>query len=59
MSYLYYDPDEWEYVVDANGYSMRRLPSEDAERLKADRRRAHEDRILAEAECIRAARLKE
>ena len=76
MSYILYDPDEYETVFESrpctncggdlgpcrgrcNGSSSlserRRSPDEIA-KIKADRRRADEDKILAEAELIKIRR---
>lgn len=64
MSTIYYDPDEWETVVitgERGGGSwascgQKRRAPEDVARIKAERRRADEDKILAEAEAIQKAR---
>ena len=64
MSTIYYDPDEWEVVIEHGGegpsswasYQQRRRSPEAIAAIKALKRRAHEDAVLAEAERIRAAR---
>lgn len=69
MSWLLHDPDEWETVSHYHSYGefaghpmasmsvgQRRRPSEEVARIKAEKRRAHEDAVLAEADAIRAGR---
>ena len=60
MSTFYYDPDEWEtYVERGNGSftcGMRRRDPMEVALIKSEKRRAHEDAVLAEAELIRSAR---
>lgn len=72
MSYILHDPDEWKAVIEGtpcpckgkcNGhcmgslsYSLQRRSPEEIARIKADKQRAHEDAVLAEADAIRRRR---
>ena len=69
MSWMLYDPDEWEAVVDhqsygtfsghpigMSSYGQRRRSPEEVARIKAKKQRANDDAILAEADAIRARR---
>ena len=66
MSIIQYDPDEWEPVFSSGGDSLagtgwaqfgwRQRPPEEVDRIRAERRRAHENAVLAEADAIRASR---
>jgi len=60
--YIWYDPDEWETVVENETYGkilghsigrfsvgQRRRPAEEVAKIKAEKRRIHEDEVLAEA----------
>lgn len=64
MSILY-DPDEWETVIETGFYGngmgwgtcgQRRRPPEDVARIRAEKQKAHEEAVLAEADAIRARR---
>lgn len=73
MSWILHDPDEWEvkseyksYGKDPFGnsigscsYSLVRRPAEEVAAIKAQKRREHEDAILAEAAAIQARRASE
>ena len=69
MNWILYDPDEFETVIERQSYGemfghpfgsvsvgQRRRDPEEVARIKAEKRRAHEDAVLAEADAIRAAR---
>lgn len=76
MSWLFWDPDEWETVSEfkqcacggpssgnCNGcctamasMGQRRRAPEDVKRIKAEKLRMHEDKVLVEAESIKARR---
>lgn len=76
MSYIYYDPDEWETVhthtpchscgddmrkcngmcTGSSSWGQKRRAPEDVARIKAEKRKAHEDAVLFEADLIRARR---
>jgi len=53
MSYIMFDEDEWERVVNSDPHScsmgMRRRPWEEVLKIKEEKRRKREDAILAEA----------
>lgn len=61
--YMLHDPDEWETVYytaeGAFGCSQRRRAPDEVARIKAEKRLAHENKILAEADAIRARRASE
>lgn len=70
--YVLHDPDEWEAVYEYTSYGefaghpmgamtcgQRRRPPEEVARIKAEKRLAHENKILAEADAIRARRASE
>lgn len=73
MSWILYDPDEWEakseytsYGKDTFGnpigsasYSLVRRSPEEIAAIKAQKRREHEDAVLAEAAAIQARRERE
>lgn len=61
---MYWDPDEWEVEIGWGGQGQaswgtcgqRRRSPEEIARIKTEKRRAHEDAFLAEAEAIKARR---
>lgn len=72
MSYILHDPDEWEAVIEgtpcpcggkcdghcrgAFSYCLRRRSPKAIAKIRADKQRAHEDAVLAEADAIRRRR---
>ena len=62
MHEIWWDPDEWETVVETENYGdflghhmgsfsvgQKRRPAEEVAKIKAEKRRLHEEEILAEA----------
>jgi hypothetical protein len=54
--HFHYDPLDWETVSTPNSIGQRRRDPAEATRLKAERERAREDAVLAEAEAIKRRR---
>jgi hypothetical protein len=69
VSFIIHDSDEWETVSSSGTYGsfagvqlgwancgQRRRAPEDVARIKAEKRRQHEDAVLAQAEAIKSRR---